>query len=77
MASKKEIELKILEVVQADGYKPVKPKVIARKLKLDEAGERALKRAVKELVKQGKIAWGPKHLILNASKKSKQNEGGP
>lgn len=74
MKSKKEMELKILDVVQADAYKPVKTKVIARQLKLDEVGERELKRAIKELVKQGKIAWGPKHLILKASKKSKQNE---
>ena len=69
MKSKKEMELKILALVDADGYQPVKPKVIARKLKLDAAGERDLKRAIKELVKRGKIAWGVKHLIVKAPQK--------
>ncbi len=74
MKSKKEMESKILKVVQSEGYRPVKPKVIARQLKLDELGERELKRAIKELVKRGEIAWGPKHLILKADRKPKQNE---
>ncbi|MCH2180573.1 MAG: ribonuclease R [Mariniblastus sp.] len=74
MKSKKEMEQKILAVVQAGDYRPVKPKLIARKLKLDEAGERELKRSLKELVKRGEIAWGPKHLVLKATRKPKQNE---
>ena len=74
MKSKKEMEQKILEVVQAGDYRPVKPKLIARKLKLDEAGERELKRSLKELVKRGEIAWGPKHLVLKGARKPKQNE---
>ena len=53
------MELKILDVVQADAYKPVKTKVIARQLKLDEVGERELKRAIKELVKREKLPGGP------------------
>ncbi|MEE2825003.1 MAG: ribonuclease R [Planctomycetota bacterium] len=74
MKSKKEMELKILAVVQAGDYRPVKPKLIARKLKLDESGERELKRSLKELVKRGEIAWGPKHLVLQGARKPKQNE---
>ena len=72
MKSKKEMELKILALVNADGYQPVKPKVIARRLKLDALGERDLKRAIKELIKQGRIAWGEKHLIVKAPQKQEE-----
>jgi ribonuclease R len=44
-------------------YRPVKPRVIAKQLRLGEDETVELKRVIKRLVKAGQLAWGPKHLI--------------
>lgn len=53
----------ILNHVNAPNYRPVKPKVIAKQL--DFAGDDVtrLKRTIKRLVKEGKLAYGPSHLV--------------
>jgi len=59
------IEEAIIALVRAPGYRPVKPSVIARQLKPPQ--EAALvRRAVKRLVRTGRIAYGAKHLVLPA-----------
>lgn len=62
-----DFEITLLEYCQRPGYKPVKPRVIAKKLGLDEDGARELKRALKRLVKQGKLVYGANHLVCVAS----------
>ncbi len=68
MNAAKQLEKLVLELVLSDNYQPLKPKAIAKKLKLlDE--EREVKRTIKRLIKKGRLAYGPKHLVI----RSKQN----
>ena len=57
----------ILRHVNDAKYRPVKPKVIAKKLDLAGDDMARLKRSIKRLVKEGKLAYGPKHLICPVS----------
>ncbi len=54
---------KILSHVNDANYRPVKPKVIAKKLGLTGDDSARLKRTIKKLVKAGKLAYGPQHLV--------------
>ncbi len=58
-----QIEYDLLALVQEKGYKPVKPRVIAKQLKLDEEETRELKRVIKRLLKAGKVSYGANHLL--------------
>jgi ribonuclease R len=52
----------LLDFIQRPNYQPVKLRVIAKKLdQLDQ--EKELKRALKQLIKQKKVAYGSKHLV--------------
>ena len=53
----------ILEHVYRAGYQPVKPRVIAKKLGLAPDQKDDFKRAVKVLIREGKLIYGAKHLI--------------
>ncbi|MCH2595559.1 MAG: ribonuclease R, partial [Pirellulales bacterium] len=55
----------ILSHVNSPNYKPVKPKVIAKQLGLENADASKLKRTIKRLVKEGKLAYGPSHLVCS------------
>lgn len=70
-----EVQKMILGYVNRDNYKPVKPKVIAKKLGLLklEGGERLAKKAIKRLIKDGNIKWGAKHLIERVVQKKSQS----
>ena len=68
MKEKQNLEKSILDLVLSDNYQPLKPKAIAKKLKLlDE--EREVKRTIKRLIRKGRIAYGPKHLVIRGSGK--------
>ncbi|MDB4458498.1 ribonuclease R [bacterium] len=68
MNAAKQVEKLILELVLSDNYQPLKPKAIAKKLKLlDE--EREVKRTIKRLIKKGRLAYGPKHLVIRGKQK--------
>jgi ribonuclease R len=68
MNAAKQVEKLILELVLSDNYQPLKPKAIAKKLKLlDE--EREVKRTIKRLIKKGRLAYGPKHLVIQSQSK--------
>ena len=70
MKEKLNLEKSILDLVLSDNYQPLKPKAIAKKLKiLDE--EREVKRTIKRLVKKGRLAYGPKHLVIPSKVKPK------
>ncbi len=76
MITDKDIEKSILSLTQSANYRPLKPKAIAKKLGfLGE--ERAVKKALKRLIKKGLVAWGPKHLVLKVDgAKAKKSKGG-
>ena len=57
------LEQRILAHVGAPDYQPVKPRVLAKQLDLPPETHRDLRKTVKQLVKAGKLAWGPKHLV--------------
>ncbi|HEY2882509.1 MAG TPA: ribonuclease R [Pirellulales bacterium] len=63
-----ELEQAVLEFIRRPNYKPVKPRVVAKKLGLDEDSFGQLKRAIKSLVKSGQIAYGQNHLLVNVEK---------
>ena len=59
-----ELESAVVEFVNRPNYKPVKPRVIAKRLGLDENGAAQMKKAVKLLVKAGRIGYGQNHLLV-------------
>lgn len=52
----------LAHVLQAN-YQPVKPRVIAKQLKLPSEQHKALKLAIKRLAKAGKVTYGAGHLV--------------
>ena len=58
-----EIQKAVLDHVYRNGYQPVKPRVIAKKLELPKDQKDDFKRTVKFLIRQGKLAYGANHLI--------------
>ncbi|MCY2990602.1 MAG: ribonuclease R [Planctomycetota bacterium] len=60
----KELQERVLRHVTAPDYQPVKPRVIAKQLDLPEEQHRELRKAIKKLVKKGKLAFGDQHLVL-------------
>lgn len=54
----------ILNHVRRDHYKPVKPKVIFKKLELTEDETREFKRALKRLIRDKQIRWGSGHQVI-------------
>ena len=58
-----DLEAAILRHVNDPSYRPAKPKVIAKKLGLENDDVRRLKKSIKLLVKEGKLAYGPSHLV--------------
>ncbi len=58
-----ELDTLILNHVNDPNYRPVKPKVIAKQLDFTDDDVSRLKRTIKRLVKDGKLAYGPSHLV--------------
>lgn len=58
-----ELEDKILQLIQAEDYRPVKPRILAKQLKLSAAEAADVRRAVKKLSKQQKLKYGANHLV--------------
>lgn len=67
---------RVLAHVSRPEYRPVKPRVIAKKLGLDAEGWRDLVLAIKRLVKKGKLAYGANHLVLAAASTSEGADSG-
>ena len=63
----KTLEESILELVNAPGYRPVKPRVIAERLNLPKDDAVLVRRMVKQLVRHGKIRYASNHLVLPAT----------
>jgi ribonuclease R len=57
----------LLAIVNQPRYQPVKPRVLAKKLGLGKDEHDTVKKAVKRLVKQGKLSYGAKHCVKPAA----------
>jgi ribonuclease R len=86
----KTLEESILECVNAPGYRPAKPRVIAERLNLSKDDAVLVRRMVKQLVRREKIRYASNHLVLpviapttsvdtapKASRKTLPNSRGP
>ena len=58
-----ELEQSLLELLKEPGYRPVKPRKIVKQLHLAEEQLKQLKRLIKRLVREGKLAYGDKHVV--------------
>ncbi|MEM6689970.1 MAG: VacB/RNase II family 3'-5' exoribonuclease [Planctomycetota bacterium] len=56
---------RVLALVAAPDYRPLKPKQIAAELELDGDGYREIRRIVKQLVKEGRLLYGGNHLVMS------------
>ncbi len=56
-------ETPILQLVNQPGYKPVKPRVLAKQLGVPADDAQAFKRLIKKLVKRKLLVYGSNHLI--------------
>lgn len=70
MKSESELEALIEKHVSREEYRPVKPKVIAKKLNVKKEELKDFKRAMKRLIKTGRLSWGSKHLVMKATPKA-------
>jgi len=59
----RKLEPIVLAHVLGPKYQPVKPRVIAKQLKLPSEQHQALKMAIRRLVKSGKLSYGSGHLV--------------
>src|SRR5216117_2197595 len=59
----RKLEPIVLAHVLGVKYQPVKPRVIAKQLKLPSEQYKALKLAIRRLVKAGKLVYGSGHLV--------------
>ena len=69
----RKLEPIVLAHVLAPKYQPVKPRVIAKQLMLPSEQHRALKLAIRRLVKSGKLSYGSGHQVRPPKK---QESGG-
>ena len=67
MEDNPDFEQLILNHVNGENYRPVKPGVMAKQLGLSKEQVRDVKKFVKRLIKRGKLAWGSSHLVLPAN----------
>ena len=63
----------VLDLVLNDDYQPLKARAIAKKLDL-LGEEREVKRKIKRLVKDGKLRYGDKHLVMKPAKRKKPDK---
>ena len=61
-----ELQTAIETLVNQPGYQPVKPRIIARRLGLPKEEATDVRRAVKRLVRQGKLVYASNHLVRPA-----------
>jgi ribonuclease R len=55
---------KVLILVSSAEYRPMKPRMMLKALKLADEEYRELRRAVKQLVRDGRVLYGANHLVL-------------
>lgn len=57
----------LLAFVTRPNYRPLKPRQIAKKLNVPDARLQDFKRLIKQFVRQGKLTYGAKHLVMPVS----------
>jgi len=57
----------VLKLVYAADYKPCKPRVIHKTLKLPDEEYRPLRRAIKQLIRNEQLSFGPNHLVFRTN----------
>ena len=62
-----ELARRLLEIVNAPNYTPAKPKALARLLRLGPEDKLVVRRLVKKLVADGRVAYGANHLVYPVS----------
>ncbi len=72
-----ELEQKVLQHVGGENYRPVKPRVLAKQLKLSDDEFRELKRTVKSLVKRGELSYGSSHLVQKGTGRPPEKKSSP
>lgn len=63
----KDLAETILQYVQRPNYQPVKVKALARRLGVSADNYQEFRRAIKELIRQGQLAWGRNHVVRPAN----------
>lgn len=66
VSGREELQNAILEFVHRPGYRPMKPRLIARHLHVPRDDVSEVKRAVKRLVRKGLLVYGAKHYVSPA-----------
>ena len=61
--NQKLLRQQIFKLVHSENYQPVKPRVIFKRLGLDQAVKADFKRSLKSLVKDKVLVWGGQHLV--------------
>ena len=61
------LEQSILQLVNSPGYRPIKPRVIAQQLKLPKDRAAEVRKAVKHLVRDGRVAYSSNHLVTSVA----------
>ena len=59
-----DLQRAVLDLVNQTNYLPMKAKAIAKQLGLGQGAAQDLKRVIKQLVKRGRLAYGPSHYVL-------------
>ncbi len=67
---------RLLGIVNASAYRPVKPRVLAKMLELTADERVELKRTIKKLVKSGQLVFGANHLVQSGTKPTKDERIG-
>ncbi|MEM7314877.1 MAG: ribonuclease R [Planctomycetota bacterium] len=74
--SKSEIQNQIFEFVNQPGYRPMKPKQIAKHLGLED-DPADIRKVVKKMVKSGQLMYGEKHRVLPVAHTAKSSGAAP
>ena len=61
------LEESILKLVYSSGYRPLKPRTIAQRLNLPKGSAVDVRKAVKRLVHDGRLAYSSNHLVTRAA----------
>ena len=70
-----DLELLLLKHIQAEDYRPVKPRVITKQLGFPDSRRPEVRKAIKRLAKKGAISYGSNHLVTGQTRpKPKQGE---
>ena len=70
------LEQAILELVGQSGYRPVKPRVIAQRLRVPKGRVAEVRKAIKRLIARRQLAYGASHLVRPANPANPAGPGG-